>query len=170
MTDRYVIVIEVDNKRALAAYDKGLEDLNAIWPELMEFAQAKDRKRTEERKAKEAARELEMQRYQNAIDEYCLAKAEFQQWESTSPLWRGARPKVPRYPDYPRLHAYEGMFACYSDEGSYDQMRRSLQRKRDLAAAALAPFKMTENDVASMIDWETGHTVSLIKERMEGNP
>lgn len=32
MSNQFIIVIEVDNVRAAAAYQKGLEDLNIVWP------------------------------------------------------------------------------------------------------------------------------------------
>lgn len=51
---QYIVVVEIDNKRALAAYQKGQRELAGLMPELMEHAKRFDKWKQERNEREEA--------------------------------------------------------------------------------------------------------------------
>lgn len=154
--NNFVIVIEADNKRAHAAYLKGLEDLEIIWPQLMTFALDYDKKQEEKYK--------EWQEEQEKIDaEHEVAMAEYREkvkaWKSSM-----FRQSIATFPSLPRRPYSPGNFYIpHAAQLNYESIKRELKRMADLAGAAIGPFRMTENQVAEMIAWEDGSKIESMK-------
>ena len=162
MIPQYPIIIEVDNKRALAAYTRGLEHLDAAWPRLMEVAQAEDARHAEQMAAINAAQkqayEEQKQAYERAFGEYLEQQVHYLKWENTPAYRRGARPPTPCRP-YPPMPPWPAISKRYSSVGLREGARERLIRKRNMAAAANAPFRMSEHDADAMVRWESGEMV-----------
>lgn len=151
----FVIVVEVDNKRARAAYAKGMADLDLIWPQLMASAERIDdvrRTAAEERKAK---RKAEAEKY----------KREVAEWENACSWLRGEKPSMP-------LSLYYGQYpADYFDwhhttqRQVYESIRDELRQKFNLADCATQAFRMTEDQVTEMVKWENGTRIDALKNR-----
>lgn len=179
--NHFVIVIDVDNKRAYKAYSKGMQDLMDVWPQLMvagekaeqEYAQAsvvyqqkateireKEKKEREERKAKQEA-----------------YNQEYKRWLSSSPLFRGDEPKDP----YPWPFVGSSMFDLEAQihrvtkprmgmgTQFYKSIRDELQKMLNLAGAAAGPYRMMESQVHTMIEWENGTRVQQLLDAIKEN-
>lgn len=159
MSERFVVVIEVDNKRALAAYKKGLADLDLLWPQLMEHAQKVDGKRKE--------------RYTADIEEYekdeADRKARWERYDRDLKEWTGkAMFRGPR-PESPGIYGLSWSTRPYQPSylrSTYEGIREDLKRMTDLAGAAVAPYRMTEYQVKEMVGWEDGSRIEQLKAQM----
>jgi hypothetical protein len=158
MNTQYVVVVEVDNKRALAAYQKGLADLDLIWPQLMEHAQKIDAERRKTYEAEQTKKRLEREREEAARENY---KKQMREWEEKK-IFRGEPPRYP-WPSYEGLSDY---FPPSYLRDSYVSARMELQNMANLAGAAIAPFRMTEGQVHRMVEWENGNAIERMKEGM----
>ena len=156
----FVIVVEVDNKRAHAAYLKGLADLDLIWPQLMEHARKEDEESNKEELKQLDKYNREMGIFKENMAEYQKKLAE---WES-SVLFRGLKPSCLIMPPPCRSSYYR-----QSMESVYESMRSELKRLADLAGAAIGPYRMTEHQVAEMVGWEDGTKIGRIKARASRN-
>lgn len=151
----FVIVVEVDHLRARAAYRKGMDDLQEIWPAVMEFAESLDAAQLKRIQALEAKLKQEQEAYKTALRQY---NKDFAKWELS--VFKGAPPLKP----YDPTVYYDSSWDLgVSYKRSYESTMTSLKSKLDLAEAAQGPFKMTEHDVAAMIAWENGTRVADIK-------
>lgn len=156
MTKEFIIVIEVDNIRAAAAYGKGLDDLAVVWPQLMFFAEKEDKEHQIKYDALLANYKKEKLQYEQADAYYDQAVKE---WENKK-IFQGSRPIRPewQYPYFPDLVHYS--FVRY-----YNSIRNELQDKFNIANAACTPYRMTEYQVKEMITWEDNSKIeSLMKE------
>lgn len=161
MNKEFVIVIEADNKRAHAAYTKGLADLDLIWAQLMAHAKVVDAASRAMKEAEDRAYVSERELYLRQHDEFEKAH---ERWLNASSLFRGPRPTRPFLP-YPMPS-----FSFHRiDEKrlQYESIRSELKRMADLAGAAIGPYRMTEHQVAEMIGWEDGSRIDRIKSQME---
>lgn len=162
MTRQYPIIIEVDNKRALAAYTRGLEHLDAAWPRLMEVSQAEDARHAEQMAAIDAAQkkayEEQKQAYERAIGEYLEQQVHYIKWENTPAYRRGACPPKPCRP-FPPMPPWPSISKRPSSVALRELGRSGLVSKRNMAAAANGPFNMSEQDANAMIRWESGEIV-----------
>lgn len=159
MSERFVVVIEVNNQRALAAYKRGLVDLDLLWPQLMEHAQAVDDKRKERYNAAvekhendEADRKARWERYERDLKE----------WTGKT-MFRGSRPESP---DFWGLSWASRPYPPNYLRSTYEGIREDLKRIMDLAGAAVAPYRMTEYQVKEMIGWEDGSRIEQLKAQM----
>lgn len=150
----FVIVVEVDHLRARAAYSKGLQDLEQIWPAVMEYAAKTDdfaRQKKEEQKKREAEEDA---KYNAAFAQYL---DNLKAWESSF-----IKGRYPMAPFNPAIYRPYGLWEV-NTASSYQSIKTSLTTKLNLAEAAQGPFKMTEYDVAEMIGWENGTRIDGIK-------
>jgi len=159
MSNQFIIVIEVDNVRAAAAYQKGLEDLNIVWPQLMVYADKQDTAKQIEYNAKLLKHEQKQKVYQDSWDNYYTAVKE---WEEKT-IFRGSRPESPDY-YFPIMPPYPPP----SVTGYYRSIKIELQDKANLANAATSPYRMTENQVKEMIAWENGERIEEIMQGIKG--
>lgn len=155
MDTQYVVVLEVDNKRASAAYQKGLSDLVLVWPQLMEHAEKVDSLRRAKYKVQQEERRLRREKREAAIAAYDRAVKE---WEEKM-VFRGPRPSYPW-----TASDYEGIdwLPSYRRD-SLESIRAELQHMANLAGAAVSPYRMTEHQVRGMVAWEDGSTVEQLK-------
>lgn len=162
MTDRFVIVVEVDNKRALAAFSKGLEELNVIWPLVMERA----RNRDEERQAKYLE---EMARWEAAEHEIRASyfKA-MDEWRARHSGFFGSIGREPQ-PE-PRLNGVRPLKPDFNLVHHCQNLRNKLEHMVNIAGAATAPYRMTEAQVSEMIAWENGTRITEITNWANGLP
>ncbi|MFA7291888.1 MAG: hypothetical protein WC023_06525 [Rhodocyclaceae bacterium] len=162
MNDRFIIVIETDHKRALAAYTKGLADLDLFMPQLLEACKAKDEaaiKRYEEQcAARDAASKKEDEEHEEFIRQHEALRA----WLADS--WpRGPRPPEPKWPTY-RSGLVQRPSAPTLRRDVFQSIRAELVRMRDIAGAAIGPFRMTEGQVTRMVAWENGSRIERLRE------
>ena len=156
----FVIVVEVDNKRAHAAYLKGLAGLDLIWPQIHESARKEDEESNKEELKQLDKYNREMEIFKENMAEYQKKLAE---WESLV-LFRGQRPSCPiMLPPCRSSHYRQSMASVYKS------MRSELKRMADLAGAAIGPYRMTEHQVAEMVGWEDGTKIGRIKARVSRN-
>jgi len=163
MIPQYHIIIEVDNKRALAAYTRGLEHLDAAWPRLMEVAQAEDAEHVAAQErikdaAQKAAEERERE-YQKKLGEYLEEKVEYLKWERGSKWFRGPPPVVPEMPFRCSPSFLPPIRTRWSSVSLRKLTRAGLVSKRNMAAVAIGPFSMSEQDANAMVRWESGEIV-----------
>lgn len=180
----YIIVVEVDNKRALAAYQGGIDALEILWPQIKlitEQEDAKYRKLAEDDIAEKKAKILEEDKQVYAYKAYIKAKDE---WEAKPFYLKGPVPEVVKRPsvwgeEIPGLERYSGYLYGWSPNRadyvtSYytslvgamparDSFMAALKRDRDIASAANAPYRMTESDALNMIAWENGEALERAK-------
>lgn len=158
MSRDFVIVIEADNKRAHAAYLKGMEELDRIWPQIESAAKNRDAERMAEYESKRAEYEEgekhdreEKERYWQALNE----------WNNSSSWCRGPEPRYPhgsfRLPPY----------TPYSIFQEYQNIRDELKHMADVSGAAISPYRMTEDQVREMVAWEDGSRIERIKADIE---
>lgn len=169
MNTQYVIVIEADNKRALAAYLKGLADLDLIWPDLMAAAKAKDDAEEELDRQATAQREKNAKERKEELERYEREYKEWSEWKARSFFHN--RPPKPVYP----LEFTHGIdlnersypsFNIFGEVHRIQRIRDELRRMADVASVALGPYRMTEHQVSDMIEWESGASVFRLKEQM----
>lgn len=163
MSKNFVIVIEADNRRALAAYQKGLADLDLIWPQLMDYAARMDEKRNERIVERRREREKILREYWAQFDAHEQAVRE---WERSASFFRGERPRFAAMRPYLPSAPTESVNA---HRRSYESIRAELQKMANVAGAAIGPYRMTEHQVQTMIAWEDGSRVESIKADMERN-
>jgi hypothetical protein len=156
MTD-FIIVIDADNKRALAAYQKGLADIERIWPQIEPYASKKDEESSREYKVKTDAYEECSRRNMEVDRKYYEA---LESWEKTSSWCRGSPPSRP-YTEINLPPYRPASILAY-----YSSIRAELKHMADVAGAALGPFRMTERQVKAMVGWEDGSTIESIKARV----
>lgn len=148
MSKEFVIVIEADNKRAAAAYRKGLEDLDLVMPQLLAAAATRDEKRNE-----------------------AHAKA-MEEWHAQAPVleldgcWLPSK-RAAAEDSYRRevvLHNIrQPRNFAGREQSALESVRAELKRMCDIAEAAIGPYRMTEHQVAQMIGWEDGSRVERLK-------
>ena len=173
MIPHYPIIIEVDNKRALAAYTRGLEHLDAAWPRLIEMAKAEDAKHAAQVAAIDAAKkkayEEQKEEYERSFGLYMEQQERFLKWEYTPAYRRGARPPTPCRP-YPPMPLWPTISTRPSIVDLREAARERLISKRNMAAAANAPFQMSEFDANAMVRWESGEIVEQMLADAGENP
>lgn len=151
MMAEFVIVIEADNKRAAAAYKKGLDDLELIWGQVEAACLPIDEKRRKQKEEEDAEHQEKVRLYDEAM-------AKYDAWKSDKSLFKGAAPRLPWYPDRLSLFYFEP-----SAIDQYQSIRAELKRLYTIAEAALGPFRMTEYKVMEMAGWEDGSRIEQIK-------
>lgn len=157
----FVIVIEADNRRAHAAYLKGLADLDLIWPQLMAHAAEKDAWTNQRIDEEEAKHKREWDVYHAAQRE---CEEAYKAWKESSSLFRGPEPRW-RY--IPAPMNFCGIYGRRNSQREhYESIRAELKQKANLAGAALGPFRMTEYQVNEMIAWEDGSRIDLLKDQL----
>lgn len=159
MSERYIVVVEIDNKRALAAYEKALSELEHIWPQMLARARENDNARRV--KLKEEFR-LEDERYQIALAEYERKKVAHSEWMTKGKFIRGPEPEYSSY-SYP-IRSYASLLLdtqCMLPAAHYFMLE--LKRKRDIASAAISPYRVMESEALEMVAWENGEGVERAK-------
>lgn len=159
MTDRFIIVIEADNKRAHAAYVNGLTDLDLIWPQIERHSEKAYKQECERAAKLNVGYEEERARFRADMDAHQEA---LEKWEQSSSFFRGERPSMPSRYNY-LVHFHRQPYIPSNPLNYYKSVRAELKRMADLAGAALGPFRMTEQKVAEMIEWEDGSRIERIK-------
>lgn len=152
MNEKFVIVVEVCNKRALTAYTKGLTELNLIWPQLSVHAAQMDlladaqhevwiawRNRQRDR-SRMAARDLEIDSDLPSREPFPIAREDVVMKLDGDSYVRNAY--IARYK------------SIYED----------LKRMADVAGVALGPFRMTQMHVNELIGWESGSRIQELKD------
>lgn len=180
MSTEFVIVVEVDNKRALAAYTKGLEDLDLVMPQLLAAAQETDRlgveaiqRRKEESDRLFAEREEQLaKRLSNRESKYRDYETRLRQWRNSCSWMRGAPPEEPAELVMSRLDLGFPPYWPRGEDDFYRYIapdleieRNALIKMRNLAGAATAPFRMLESQVHEMIAWEDGTAIERLKKK-----
>jgi hypothetical protein len=160
--DKFVIVVEVDNKRAVAAYSNGLADLDRVMPQLMAAAKERDLEDQRKSEAEQARYDREMADYKAAKQAFYEANRRYLTWLSGSPVFRGPQPETPEYPTAPTSPTASWIRAI-SFEAQLERIRSELVHMRDVAQAATAPFRMTEFQVRQMVAWEDGSEVESLQ-------
>ncbi len=155
----FIIVVDVDNKRASAAYIKGLSDLELIWPQILCYSCKKDKILSESRSQIQDEYDAEMAEYKSKTDDYSRRFAAY----NNGGFFRGARPPI-EYIHRPRPPAE--LFTNRSYCSRYESIRAELKRMADLSGAALGPYRMTEMQVGEMIAWEDGSRIDMIKQEI----
>jgi hypothetical protein len=154
----YIVVIEVDNKRAAAAYQKGLADLELIWPQLMERAASIDAKRRADYEKRKEKAEKDDREARDARQRYETA---MEVWRAKSLMFRGPAPEYPGCGMLLPSSLYVNPPS--SLRSLYESVRHELQQKFNLAEAAISSFRMPEYEVQRMIAWEDGSRVEGLK-------
>lgn len=159
MATEFVIVVEVDHLRAQAAYRKGMDELNLIWPQLMAYAEAVDGPRNERiRKSRDD--------YEHAMNAYFERMAEHarrvSEWEHGG-MFRGSRPSMDIDLMLDRPSPSYASDSTDAHRRFYESIRNELKRKYDLANAAISSYRMTESQVQEMVAWEDGSKVERLK-------
>jgi len=155
MTD-FVIVVEVDNKRAAAAYQKGLDDLDRIWDQLMLYAEQMDAPLN-------AVRDAELARLEDDERAFKAYLEDLKRWR-TSSIW-SSEPE-PQMPAMPRMWSHFDFYSKDRYRNSYISVRAELQHLANVAGAAIGPYRMTEHQIREMVGWEDGSRIALMKEKM----
>lgn len=150
----FVIVIEADNKRAAAAYKKGLNDLELIWGQVEAACFPIDEKRRKQKEEENAEHQEKIRLHDEAMEKY-------EAWENDRSLFKGPRMYPPCYPD---LDFRFDFFP--SGISKYESIRDELKRLHIIANAALGPFRMTEYKVIEMAGWEDGSRIEAIKQEL----
>lgn len=166
---QFVIVIEADNVRARKAYQKGLDDLDRVLPQLLVVAQRQDDEARRKREEKQAKELQEQQKEMDEMREWFKASAALAKWEASSCWTRGDRPVVPPEPwHYPRIRYYE--YPLPEHKQSLLSIRSQLKHMLDVAAAAIGPYRMTEHQVARMVEWEDGSEIERLQLAYKDEP
>jgi len=148
VSKEFVIVIEADNKRAAAAYRKGLEDLDLVMPQLLAAAATRDETRNEAHA--KAMEEWHAQAPVLELDSCWLPgkRAAAEERYSWAVLHHNIR----------KPHNFAGR-----EQAALESVRAELKRMCDIAEAAIGPYRMTEHQVAEMIGWGDGSRVERLK-------
>lgn len=166
MADRFVIVIEADNRRAHAAYLKGLADLDLIWPQLMHAAAERDAVTNAQVDSQEEMQKQEDERFWSEIEAYTSAHELRKQWERSPSFFKGPKPSVPFIPPMPPTRL-PSVLRRDMARMRYESIRAELQCMANLAGAALGPYRMTERQVHEMIAWEDGSIIESLKRELD---
>lgn len=172
----FVVIVEIDNKRALAAFQKGLDDLDALWPAIEASCKSHDDAVEEVERKKQEFFDENLPRFRELQKQYIKANedhlARWKKWDEGG-VFCGAEPKAPRkpkelielqavlFPPYPVT--YPKMIE------DFRQRREDLKVLRNLASAATAPYKVKEEVALAMIGWESGEKIDAIKQTI-GSP
>jgi hypothetical protein len=155
----YVIVI-VDNKRALAAYQKGMDDLDLIWPQIEAYCKEVDEPVQKQFEAEmKALHEINVA-HTKEVEEYRRLMKIYEQQSSRTFLPFDRKPIKPTYPHYPVLRTPDLPFLWMK---RFKSIRAELKHMHGLAGAAITPYRMTETRVNEMIRWEDGSEIDEIK-------
>ena len=149
MTNETMVL--VDNQRALRAFEKGVRELAAMWPELEAFYAELDRAAYENY---DATRKQERDKYKAAMSE----------WERTkSRSWRKSSGSPPSSIDY-----FKSMYAypCSRMNGPRDR-RDSVKTLRDVACAAVGPYYLSRQEAQMMVGYEDGSILEEVRKNME---
>lgn len=145
METKCIIVIEVDNKRAAAAYRKGWEDLDRVMPQLLAATQAQDAE--------------VIKQYQQAFAAWGVRKPKaptvrrsFGRQEVVEPNYFEQFGHLRQRPQRPRLR-----------KGALESVREELKHLLNIAEATTAPYQMTEHQVRKMVAWEDGSEVEYLQ-------
>lgn len=173
MNTQYVIVLEVDNHRAQAAYAKGLHDLDAAWPQIMQYAKEKDRIADEALAVMAASYEANKKRDAEQFERDREVRRRYQEWWNSTSFFKGPMPPEPSSMSMTARQSHhmvylETLMRHHTDSRvrHYERIRKHLQDRVALAGAAVSPFKMTEQDVLAMIAWEDGTRIEEIKKEV----
>lgn len=144
MNNVYVIVIDVDNVRATAAFKKGMEDLDRLWGQLVVYCANK------QAIAKEKY-DKEKLKYDVDYEAYQLEMKAYRDWSYSM---KGSVPNLPMFPYVPPTprHPIRG----------YESVKAQLEHMYNVASSAIGPYRMTEHQVEEMIGWENGKTIDGI--------
>ncbi len=178
MNSNFVIVIEADNKRAHAAYLKGLVNLDVIWPQIVEYATRRDadtvaelQRREAKMQAEAAARKIERDA---AGEKFDAAMKDWRDWRPS--FWSDSvRPFQPVMPliffDLPDTASILDLMCARRTHWAdyFESILRELQGMADLAGVAIGPYRMTEHQVKAMIAWEDGSRIDSIKAQISGS-
>lgn len=134
----FVIVVEVDNKRALAAYRKGLADLDLIWPQVLAGVERMDRSANQKLEAYEA-------------------------WSERNRRNQGAYEPPPAHVEAVMRKLRDGSFIRNANRDLYISIRDELRNLAGVADVALGPYRMTDRQVREMLGWEDGSRIERIK-------
>lgn len=173
MTD-FVIVVDVNHKRAQKAYAKGLRELAELWPQVELYCAIegeKLRKAAEEESAAELRKEAERRARRDAeLKAYEAREAEREAWRSATPFFRGECPPSLPYP-FSDGHAYWVSKPIRARPEApmefFNSIKAELQRMSDIACAATGPYRMPEHKVYRMVEWENGEAIERIRLRMK---
>jgi hypothetical protein len=174
MTHHYIIAVDVKPEFALAAYSRGLSDLEKAWPRLMKIARAKDAEHADQEAKIDELRKQAWEKWDKAraakFEKWEVQKQKLIDWERSNSFFRGPKPVVP----WPPIDLGPSILLPRSTRQSavsrYEDMRYRLKSKRNLAAAAAGPFKMSEADVDSMTRWGNGEMVTFLLETAGEHP
>ena len=166
MSHCYVIEIEVMPERALAAYTRGLSDLEEAWPHLMKIARMKDAEYAAQEARIEEARQKAQEKW-DAERAAELEKWESQNqkviaWERSKSFFRGPKPTLPYFPPFSGAPFLLPRSLRRNSVSRYEEIRDRLKSKRNMAAAAAGPFKMIEADADAMTRWGNGEMVAFL--------
>lgn len=152
----FIIVVEVCNKRALAAYTKGLESLNLIWPQLAVHAARMDLKADEQYRILDAhVKKVQAEARLRSRDlDYDLPRH-----REPSPIVREDRVMKFRGSEYIQ-NAYIARYKSIYDD---------LKHMADVAGVALGPYRITGAQVSEMIGWESGTRIQELKAECAGS-
>lgn len=159
MSPNYIIVIEVDNKRAALAYLTGMRHLDAAWPQLLAGATDADKAESDEHEAL-------MLKYKAEMEEWEQMKANqgppaiprfyaFSWSAKPIPPANPVRPEPIRPYCFPRTTAVARLY----------KIRRDLRHMVNVSTAAVAPFRITEWALETMLKWESGQHVQDLVDR-----
>ncbi len=161
MSDKFIIVIEADNKRAHAAYLKGLKDLEVIWPQIVAFCEEEHAENLAQYAEQQKIRDKKYTQLKQISDEY---ERQLTHWQNSSTWCRGPRPIGP-YPCSIMDDIWAYFYASPTNNISkYLSIRAELQDMANLAGCAISSFRMTEYKVKEMIKWEDGSRIEEIKQ------
>lgn len=163
----YIIVVEVDNKRAYNAYKKGMEDLELIWGQIVYHCQKVDEKKQTDYEEKRKIYEESVKKIDNEhkikYDKYCQ---DIVKYENNKNRVFGKLPQpeyVSSFSDSWNLDIPENPLLFGSTLDYFTSIKKELKNKLDLSSVAISPFKMTEHEVHQMIEWEEGNKIQGIK-------
>lgn len=159
----YEITIQVDNIRAMKAYQKGNDDINFHWLALEQIALQSDEYAKCLVQAKiDMQIKIEEENKKN-MDKYRHMEIVWNEWSRSNSFFRGKEPERPPF-FYDRYFSNRGCYPSYipSKHKELLSIKDRLSRKLALASAATAPFNMKENDVHWMLRWETDENIEAL--------
>lgn len=169
----YIIVIDVDNKRALAAYQKGWNDIQRLWPQVEAYCAERDAKALAKWEEREAEKVERQKKFDAACEAYGESKKKVEEWHASSPFTRltttcPVEAPMPGY-DYIRGSVTNINYKPGRYIDKFESIRNDLKHMLDIAGAATGPYRMTEHQVADMVKWEDDtHTDNIRKEMEQG--
>ena len=158
----HVIVIEVDNKRAAAAYQKGLEELDLIWGQLEAWAVGMKKKQEEDYEKKLAEWDRKKERLDAKEKEVWVRRwwsFGLKIYDADASLWNATK-------DNYLAHIWpDPSFIDHVKE--INSLRQELVDMKTLSQVAIAPLRITKQKVKEMVAWENGERIDLIKRKIE---